>query len=169
MIKENAAVVVCDSGTEVETAIGELRDAGFDMRQISLAGRDNGFLDSWGSPRKSSKTLRHSTKSSTFWIRVQGLLGDEEFYDFPGMGRVVLAGPIADWVAVILDHVPMFGGMSALGAGLYSIGISKEKVFDYENALKEGRYLLLIHGAAAEVAWAQEILGHTSHAHKTGS
>jgi hypothetical protein len=169
MIKENAAVVVCDSSDDVEKAIGELRDAGFDVKQISLAGRDNGFLDSWGSPRKPSKTQRNSAKSSSFWIRVQGLLGDEEFYDFPGMGRVVLAGPIADWVAVILDHVPMFGGMSALGAGLYSIGISKEKVFQYENALKEGRYLLLIHGASAEVAWAQEILDHASHVRKTGS
>lgn len=169
MIKENAAVVICDSSAEVEKAIAELRDAGFDMRQISLAGRDNGFLDSWGSPHKSGRTLRHSTKSSTFWIRVQGLLGDEEFYDFPGMGRVVLAGPIADWVAVILDHVPMFGGMSALGAGLYSIGIAKEKVFEYESALKEGRYLLLIHGASAEVTWAQEILGHASHVRRAGS
>jgi hypothetical protein len=55
------------------------------------------------------------------------------------------------------------GGLSALGAGLYSIGIPKDSVVKYEAALKSDKFLLLAHGAADEVAKAKDIL-QTTHA-----
>ena len=55
------------------------------------------------------------------------------------------------------------GGLSALGAGLYSIGIPKDSVVKYETALKSDKFLLLAHGTAGEVAKARDILD-TTHA-----
>jgi hypothetical protein len=55
------------------------------------------------------------------------------------------------------------GGLSALGAGLYSIGIPKDSVVKYETALKSDKFLLLAHGTADEVAKARDIL-QTTHA-----
>jgi len=54
------------------------------------------------------------------------------------------------------------GGLSALGAGLYSIGIPKDSVVEYELALKSDKFLVLAHGTADEVAKAKNIM-HTTH------
>jgi hypothetical protein len=51
--------------------------------------------------------------------------------------------------------------LSALGAGLYSIGIPKDSVVKYELALKTDRYLLVVHGTASEVGKAREIIQDT--------
>ena len=53
------------------------------------------------------------------------------------------------------------GGLSALGAGLYSIGIPKDSVMQYETALKSDKFLVIAHGTAIEVAKAKSILETT--------
>jgi hypothetical protein len=51
--------------------------------------------------------------------------------------------------------------LSALGAGLFSIGIPKDSVVKYEAALKSDKFLLLAHGTADEVARARNIMQTT--------
>ena len=53
------------------------------------------------------------------------------------------------------------GGFSALGAGLYSIGIPKDSIVKYETALKTDQYLLIGHGTVAEVAKVKDIIEST--------
>jgi hypothetical protein len=60
-----------------------------------------------------------------------------------------------------LESAVVVGGLSALGAGLYSIGISKEKALKYESSVKAGKYLLVAHGTAEEVETARQILART--------
>jgi hydrogenase maturation factor len=48
-----------------------------------------------------------------------------------------------------------------LGAGLYSIGIPKESVLKYETAIKAGKYVIVAHGTAGEVANAKKIIEGT--------
>ena len=50
------------------------------------------------------------------------------------------------------------GGLSALGAGLYSIGIPKNSVVKYETSIKAGKFVLVAHGTADEVAKARDML-----------
>jgi hypothetical protein len=57
------------------------------------------------------------------------------------------------------------GGLSALGAGLYSIGIPRDSVMKYETALKSDKFLVIAHGTADEVAKAKSILETTGAAH----
>ena len=57
--------------------------------------------------------------------------------------------------------------MSALGAGLYSIGIPKDSIVKYETALKTDQFVLIAHGTAAEVAKAKDIIETTHPAYHT--
>ena len=50
------------------------------------------------------------------------------------------------------------GGLSVLGAALYSIGIPKDSVITYEAALKSDSFLVVALGPAEEVARARTIL-----------
>lgn len=55
----------------------------------------------------------------------------------------------------------MVGGVSAIGAGLYSVGVPKDSILKYEVALKTNNFLLVAHGTADEVARARDILQTT--------
>jgi len=50
------------------------------------------------------------------------------------------------------------GGLSVLGAALYSIGIPKDSVIAYETALKNDSFLVLARGPTEEVARARAVL-----------
>ncbi len=54
------------------------------------------------------------------------------------------------------------GGLSALGAGLYSQGIPKDSVFQYETGIKTGKFVLIAHGTAQEATRAREIIDRTN-------
>ena len=52
----------------------------------------------------------------------------------------------------------MVGGLSALGAALYSIGIPKKSILQYETSIKAGKFILVVHGTPDEVTRASSIL-----------
>ena len=51
-----------------------------------------------------------------------------------------------------------FSGLSALGAGLFGLGIPTDSVLKYETALKADEYLVIAHGSSEEVDKAKEII-----------
>jgi hypothetical protein len=54
------------------------------------------------------------------------------------------------------------GGLSAIGAGLYSLGIPKDSILRYETAIKTGNYVLIAHGTMEDTQRAKDILFHTT-------
>ena len=52
--------------------------------------------------------------------------------------------------------------MTAIGAGLYSLGIPKDSVLRYETAIKTGKFVLIAHGTEDETAHAREIIERTN-------
>jgi hypothetical protein len=66
-----------------------------------------------------------------------------------------------------LEGAVVVGGVSALGAGLYSIGIPKDSIVKYETALRTDQFLVIAHGTAAEVAKAKDIIETTNPAECT--
>jgi hypothetical protein len=65
------------------------------------------------------------------------------------------------WIVGALEGAAVLGGLSAIGAALFSIGIPKNSVIDYETAIKTDRYLVLVHGMTAEVQKAKDVLTRT--------
>jgi hypothetical protein len=59
-----------------------------------------------------------------------------------------------------LENQVVFGGLSALGAALYGLGIPKDAVLRCEAAVRMNRLLLIAHGAVDEVERAREILNN---------
>jgi len=60
-----------------------------------------------------------------------------------------------------LEGAVVFGGISALGAALFNMGIPKDDVIKYESALKVDKYILMVHGSVEEIDRAHEILADT--------
>ena len=52
----------------------------------------------------------------------------------PGLGPVTVLGPLVGGLVGALGGAVVVGGLSALGAGLYSIGIPRDSIVEYETA-----------------------------------
>jgi hypothetical protein len=81
------------------------------------------------------------------------------FMAVPVVGQVVVLGYIATIVIAGIENAVIVGGISALAAALFSIGVPKDSVIQYETALKTDSFLVMAHGPAAEIARAKTILG----------
>jgi hypothetical protein len=62
------------------------------------------------------------------------------------------------WIVAALEGAVFVGGLSAIGAGLYSLGIPKDSIVEYESAVKAGNFVVVAHGTADEAARAKSIL-----------
>ena len=77
------------------------------------------------------------------------------------MGPLLVAGPLVSWIVGALEGAVVIGGLSAIGAGLYSMGIPKDSILQYETALKADKFVLIAHGSLDETTRAKEILNRT--------
>jgi hypothetical protein len=51
--------------------------------------------------------------------------------------------PLVSWIVRALEGGVQGGELSVLGAGLYSVGIRKNRIVEYETALKSDKFLLV--------------------------
>lgn len=105
--------------------------------------------------------MKYWGKMGALWGGLWGLLFGAAFFWVPGIGPLLIAGPLAASFVAALESAVVVGGLSALGAALYSIGIPKDSVLKYETAIKVNKYLLVAHGTGAQVVQAREILKTT--------
>ena len=94
-----------------------------------------------------------------FWGGLWGLFFGGLFMTIPVVGHVVVLGYLAAVAISAIENAIMVGGLSALGAALYSIGVPKDSVIQYEAALKADSFLVTAHGTADEMVRAKVILG----------
>ena len=100
-------------------------------------------------------------KLGAFWGGFWGLLFGSAFFMIPGLGPILAAGPVVGWILAGLESAVEVGALSAVAAGLFSIGIPKDSIVKYESALKADQFVLIVHGTAAEVAKAKDIIATT--------
>ena len=89
------------------------------------------------------------------------MLFGSAFFFVPGVGPLLVAGPLVAWIVGALEGAAIMGGMSALGAALVSIGIPQDSVLQYEESVKAGKFLLILHGTPEEVDRAKDRLDNT--------
>jgi len=165
MSKENTVVATYHTHVQAEAAVKELQQAGFDMKRLSIVGKDYHTDQHVVGYYNTGDRMKYWGKLGAFWGGLWGLLFGSAFFWVPGIGPLLVAGPLAAAIVGGLEGAVVVGGLSALGAGLYSIGIPKDSVVKYETAIKSDKYLLVAHGTSDEVRKAADIL-EASDAHE---
>ena len=162
MTKNNAVVAIYKSHIEAETAVKELQQSGFDMKKLSIVGRDYHTDENVVGYYNAGDRMKYWGKTGAFWGGIWGLLFGSAFFLVPGVGPLLIAGPLVGWLVGALEGAVVVGGLSAIGAGLYSLGIPKDSILQYETALKTGKFVLIAHGSSLETAHARNIISHTN-------
>jgi hypothetical protein len=161
MTKNNSVVAIYKSHAEAEAAVKELQHSGFDMKKLSIVGRDHHTDEHVVGYYNVGDRMKYWGKTGAFWGGIWGLLFGSAFFLIPGVGPLLVAGPLVGWLVGALEGAVVVGGLSAVGACLYSLGIPKDSILQYETALKVGKFVLLVHGTADEAVHAREIISRT--------
>jgi uncharacterized membrane protein len=161
MIKNNSVVAIYPSHTAAETAVKELQQAGFDMQKLSIVGRDYHTDEPVVGYYNIGDRMKAWGKTGAFWGGLWGLLFGSAFFWIPGVGPLLVAGRLVGWIIGALEGAVVVGGLSAIGAGLYGLGIPKDSILLYETALKTGKFVLIAHGTTDDITQAKNILNGT--------
>jgi len=167
MSELDSVVAVCDTHEQAEKAIKELQEPGVDMKSLSIAGKDTHTDEHVVGYYNTGDRMKHWGKVGAFWGGFWGLLFGSAFFAIPGIGPILVAGPLVAWIVAGLEGAAVVGGVSALGAGLISIGIPKDSVLKYETALRTDKFLLVVHGSEEDVNTAKNIIAGTEHSFYT--
>jgi uncharacterized membrane protein len=157
----NSVVAVYDTHEEAERAVKALQEAGVDMKSLPIMGRDTHTDEHVVGYYNAGDRMKYWGSVGACWGGFWGLLFGSAAFAIPGIGPILVAGPLVGWIVAGLEGAVVVGGVSALGAGLVSIGIPKDSVIKYEVALKTDKFLLIVHGAQDAVYGARMILDGT--------
>src|SRR5271154_7297994 len=139
----NSVVAIYDTHEQAERAIKELQEAGVDMKSLSIAGKDTHTDEHVVGYYTTGDRMKYWGKVGAFWGGFGGLLVGSAFFLVPGLGPILAAGPVIGWIVAGLEDAVLVGGVTAVGAGLFSIGIHKDSILKYETALKADSFVLV--------------------------
>ena len=161
MNQNNSIVAIYPTHTAAEAAVKALQESGFDMKKLSIVGRDYHTDEHVVGYYNAGDRMKYWGKLGAFWGGIWGWLFGSAAFFIPGVGPLLIAGPLVGWIVGALEGAVVVGGLNAIGAGLYSIGIPKDSILRYETALMTDKFVLVAHGSADETAHAKEILART--------
>ncbi len=159
---DSKCVAVFDRHEDAEAAIKELQRVGFDMKKLSIVGRDylteehaTGFYN--GGDR-----VRHWGKLGAFWGGLFGIVAAPAFFWIPGIGPILTGGLIGSFLMGTIEGAAVgaavVGGTSAVAAALAGMGIPKDSIITYEQAIRADKFLLIANGTSGQVAQARSIV-----------
>ncbi len=163
MLKENTGVIILSTHEEAENAVKELQRSGFDMKKLSIVGKDYHTEEHVVGYYNVGDRMSFWGKRGAFWGGLWGVLFGSAFLMVPGIGPLVVAGPLVSAIVGGLQGAVIVGGMSVIGAGLYNIGIPKNSIIEYETAIKSDRFIVVVHGSAEELVKAKDVLVNMGH------
>ncbi len=162
MSQQNAVVAVYAAHDTAEAAVRKVADSGFDMKNFSIVGKGYHTEENVIGFYSTGDRVRFWGSRGAYWGGLWGLLFGGLMLTIPVIGPVMVLGHLAaavfTAVAGAAEGAVMFGGLGALGAALYSIGIPERSVVQYEAALKADGYLLIGHGSPAEMERVKQLL-----------
>ena len=160
-VEKSCIVAIYSTHMEAENAVKELAQSGVDMKTLSIVGRDYHTEEHAVGYYTAGDRMKAWGSTGAFWGGLWGFMFGGFFF-IPGLGALLVAGPLVAWLAGALEGALVLGGMSVLGAAFLSVGIPEDSIVKYEVELNAGRFLLLDHGSREDVSRSKSILAQTN-------
>ena len=157
-----SVVAVYGDHNSAEAAVKKLIASGFETKNLSVVGKGYHTDEKVVGFYTTGDRVKFWGTRGAFWGGFWGLLFGGLFMTIPLVGHVVVLGYLATVVLAGIENAIVVGGLSALGAALYSLGIPKDSVLAYETAVKADDFLVMARGSADETARAKTILATTN-------
>jgi len=155
----DSAIAVFTDHNAAEAAVKKLAAAGFALKNLSVVGKGYHSDEKVVGFYNTADRVMFWGKRGVFWGGLWGLFFGGLFMAVPVVGHVVILGYLAAIGFAAVENAVVVGGLSALGAMLYSLGIPKNSVLQYETDVHADGFLVMAHGTPEEMVRAKAILG----------
>ena len=162
MTDRDATIGIFTDHQSAENAISKLVSHGFDMKDLSIVGKGFHTEEKVVGFYNVGERMVFWGNRGAFWGGLWGLFLGGVVLTLPLVGQVVILGTLAATLISGVEGAILGGGISALGAALYSIGVPRDSILEYEAALRSDGFLVMAHGSAVEMKRAKEVLGTLS-------
>jgi hypothetical protein len=133
MEKTDTVIAVFADHNSAEAAVKKLTAAGFKMQNLSVVGKGYQTDEKVVGFYNEGDRIKFWGTRGAFWGGLWGVFFGGLFLTIPVVGHVIVLGYLASMAIYGIGNAVVVGGLSALGAALYGIGIPKDSVIQYEN------------------------------------
>jgi hypothetical protein len=158
MLQNESVIAVFGDHQEAGAAVTKLASAGFAIESLSVVGKSYHSEEKVVGFYNTGDRIKFWGKRGAFWGGLWGLFFGGVALTLPGIGQIMVLGYLATIVVSAVEGAIMVGGLTALGAALYSAGIPRDSIIQYDQALNADGFLLVVHGVVEELVRARAIL-----------
>jgi len=160
-MSEESVVGVYDAMSGAEQAVRQLGRAGVPVDRISIVAQNlesekeiHGYVN--------AGDIAKGGAGTGAWVGgLFGVLMGVAFLWVPGFGPLLVAGPLSAALLGGVEGAVVGAAGGGLLGGLIGWGVSRKHILKYEEHLRGGKYLLLVHGSQEEVQRAHDVLRDT--------
>ena len=160
--RHHRAIGVFPHRRDAEGALRDLRDAGFNMNQVSLVGRDaDGKATSGGNVAERTQAdegAKAGAATGGALGGLGGLLVGLGALAIPGIGPVLAGGALATALATAAAGGAIGAAAGGLTGALVGLGIPDDRARHYNDRVNRGDYLVMVDGTRDEILRAEPIL-----------
>ena len=156
MPDHNVCIAVAKDHDQASALVTALTEAGFDQKKISIVGKDHAEDAHVHGYVTTGESMSFWGKQGALWGGLFGALAGAGFLFIPGIGPLLVGGPLLSMIVGGLEGGAVLGGIEAVFAGLLHLGLSKDSLALYDKNLREGYCLVILHGTATEVVHGRE-------------
>lgn len=157
MVPLNSIIAVYERQNDAEAGLLDLQRSGFDLKRISILGKESEYGEQVVGHYNTGGRMKYLGARGAFWNDLWKMLPGAACFDIPGIGRILMAGPMTVWAVSAMEESDV-EDLTAVGAGLFSLSIPKASVRRYESAIKGHKLLLVAHGSPQELLKSREVL-----------
>ena len=165
MAEHNAVVGIYHSHTDAEAAVKALQRAEFAMQQLSIVGKDHHTEEHVIGYYNAGDRMQFWGTLGAFWGWLCGLLVGAALFVIPGLGPVIVFGPLVGALAGALGGAVVGGGLVHWAPRCTVLASPGIALWSTRRRSSLRKFLLMVHGTADEVALAKRILETTGAAH----
>jgi hypothetical protein len=151
-------VAVYPDHAAAEQAVRRLHREGFAMADLSIIGRDFQMSEEPVGFVGAGEYAKAGAGTGAWFGGLFGLMVGAAAVLVPGVGPVVVAGPLAAALMAGLEGAIAGTALGGLAGALVGWGIPKDRALTYERHIQGGKFLVLVRGAPAAIARARELL-----------
>jgi len=156
---QQATVATFDEHARADDAVRRLVASGTIPQRISIVGKGYHTEDKVTGFYNAGDRIKLWGRYGAAWGGLWGLLLGGLFMVVPVVGPVLILGHLGIMALGAVEGAALVGGLGVIGGALASLGIPKNSVLQYEEAVKTGKFLIVVHGTADEVESAKRVLG----------
>jgi uncharacterized membrane protein len=159
-LRNSSIVAVYPDHDAAERMVRHLHEAGIPMSDLSIIGRGSQTTEDPVGFVSAGDYASAGAATGAWFGGLLGLCVGAAFLILPGIGPIVVAGPLSAAFLGGIEGALAGTALGSLTGALVGWGVPKDKALKYETHVKGGRFLVAVRGEPEVISRVQALLAH---------